>query len=58
MSMKKRLNSLSVFVDRAIRDELEALRHERIRAAVQMAATDPLFLEDVREVQRDFAAGD
>ncbi len=54
----QRFKSLSSFVECAIRDELEQLRQERIRAALEKAGSDPLFLADVLEVQKDFAHAD
>lgn len=50
--------SLSAFVERAIRDELEKMRQEKIHAAVKKAGSDPLFMADVLEVQKDFAHAD
>lgn len=50
--------SLSAFVERAIRDELDKLRQEKIRAAVKSAASDPLFMADLMEIQSDFAHAD
>jgi Arc/MetJ family transcription regulator len=46
--------SLSAFVEKAVRDELEKIRQEKIRSALRSAGSDPLFLADVLEVQRDF----
>lgn len=47
--------SLSAFVEGALRSELERIRQEKIRAELQRAAGDPLFLADLQEVTRDFA---
>jgi hypothetical protein len=39
----------------AIREKLARMEEERMRALLEQAATDPLFLADVEDVQRDFA---
>ena len=52
--MENHVKSLSAFVERAIRNELEKLRQENIRAAVSRAGSDPLFLADIMDVQQAF----
>ena len=34
--------------------ELERIRKERIKVAIKDAAKDPLFLADIREIEKDF----
>ncbi len=55
---ENRLKSLSAFVEKAIRDELEKLRKDKIRSAITKAAEDPLFMADLREIQQEFAHAD
>jgi Arc/MetJ family transcription regulator len=50
--------SLSAFVEKAVRDELEKFRQEKIRSALRSAGNDPLFLADVLKVQEDFEYSD
>jgi len=52
--LENHFKSLSAFVERAIRNELEKLRQENIKAAVSRAGSDPLFLADVMEMQQAF----
>jgi selenophosphate synthase len=47
--------SATAFVADAIREKLARMEEERMRALLEQAATDPLFLADVEDVQRDFA---
>jgi Arc/MetJ-type ribon-helix-helix transcriptional regulator len=51
---KNHFKSLSAFVERAIRNELENLRQESIKASVIKAGSDPLFLADLLDVQQSF----
>lgn len=39
--------SMSAFVEAALREKLAAIRRQRIQKQVSEAAIDPLFLEDV-----------
>lgn len=55
---ENRFKSLSSFVERAIRDELLHLKQERIRAELKKSASDPLFMADMMEIQKDFAHAD
>jgi Arc/MetJ-type ribon-helix-helix transcriptional regulator len=50
--------SINVFVETAIKDEVEKIKRERIRAAIRAAAKDPLFLEDIKEIEKDFEYAD
>lgn len=50
--------SKNALVERALRHELKALRRERRCQLLQAAANDPLFLQDIAEVQRDFEFAD
>ena len=51
---KGTFKSMNAFVETAIKDELESIRKECIKAAIKDAAKDPLFLADIREVEKDF----
>ncbi len=55
---EKRFKSMNAFVEKAIRDELAALSKEEIKRALLEASKDPLFLADVKEIQKEFAASD
>jgi Arc/MetJ-type ribon-helix-helix transcriptional regulator len=55
---EKRFKSMNSFVEKAIRDELAALGKEEIRKALLEASKDPLFLADIKEVEKDFAHSD
>lgn len=50
--------SMNVFVETAIKDEVEKIKRERIRTAIRAAAKDPLFLEDIKEIEKDFEYAD
>lgn len=50
--------SLNSFVEAAMRDEIEKLRKEELKKALSEASTDPLFLADIKEVERDFEHAD
>lgn len=50
--------SMNVFVETAIKDEVEKIKREQIRAAIMAAAKDPLFLEDIKEIEKDFEYAD
>jgi Arc/MetJ-type ribon-helix-helix transcriptional regulator len=45
----------TAFVERALRHELGQVRRSARRALLEEARSDPLFLGDVAEVERDFA---
>ena len=51
---KGTFKSMIAFVETAIKDELERIKKERIKAAIKDAAKDPLFLADIREIEKDF----
>ena len=51
---KGTFKSMNAFVETAIKDELERIKKERIKAAIKDAAKDPLFLADIREIEKDF----
>lgn len=55
---ENRLKSLSAFVEKAIRDELEKMRKDAINSSIAKAAKDPLFMADIMEIQQDFAHAD
>ncbi len=46
--------SMNAFVETAIKDELERIKKERIKVAIKDAAKDPLFLADIRDIEKDF----
>ena len=52
---EKRFKSMNAFVEKAIRDKLDALDKEEIKKALLEASKDPLFLADIRDIERDFA---
>lgn len=51
---KGTFKSMNAFVETAIKDELVSINKERIKAAIKDAAKDPLFLADIREIEKDF----
>lgn len=46
--------SMNAFVETALKDEIERLKRERIKAAIIEASSDPLFLSDIKEIEKDF----
>jgi Arc/MetJ-type ribon-helix-helix transcriptional regulator len=46
--------TMSDFVQEALRERLKQLRRDEIRCRIQSAAADPLFVEDVRETTRAY----
>lgn len=52
--------SVNAFVEDAIVERLKQLRRERLYAAYEEAATDPVYASDMAELDRDFdvAVGD
>ena len=55
---EKRFKSMNAFVEKAIKDELTAIGKEEIKKALLEASKDPLFLADIKEVEKDFAHSD
>jgi len=55
---EKRFKSMNAFVEKAVRDELAALGKEEIKKALLEASKDPLFLADIKKVEKDFAHSD
>jgi len=55
---EKRFKSMNAFIEKAIRDELTALGKEEIKKALLEASKDPLFLADIKEVEKDFVHSD
>lgn len=51
---KGTFKSMNAFVETAIKDELVSINKERIKDAIKDAANDPLFLADIREIEKDF----
>ncbi len=58
LAAKGHAPSLSGLVQNALEKHLTNLEQAELRQAMQAAATDPLFLEDIRAVERDFAFSD
>jgi Arc/MetJ-type ribon-helix-helix transcriptional regulator len=54
----KRFKSMNAFVEKAMRDELDILEKEEIKRALCEASRDPLFLADIKEIEKDFAHTD
>jgi Arc/MetJ-type ribon-helix-helix transcriptional regulator len=50
--------SMNSFVEAAIKEELERIRKIRIKSAITDASKDPLFLADIKEIEKDFAFAD
>lgn len=50
--------SMNVFVETAVKDEIEKIKKEQIRTAIRAAARDPLFLADIKEIEKDFEYAD
>ncbi len=50
--------SMSNFVETAVKDELAKIKAEQVKKAIVEASRDPLFLADIKEVEKDFAAVD
>jgi Arc/MetJ-type ribon-helix-helix transcriptional regulator len=48
--------TMSEFVQEALRQRLSRLRRDEIRRRIESAATDPLFLEDVRETTEAYGS--
>jgi len=55
---EKRFKSMNAFVEKAIRDELSILGRQEIKKALLEASQDPLFLADIKEIEKDFAHSD
>lgn len=50
--------SMNAFVESAIKDEIESIKKDNIRQAIIRASKDPLFLSDIKEVEKDFGYAD
>ncbi|MEW6587121.1 MAG: hypothetical protein AB1442_16115 [Nitrospirota bacterium] len=50
--------SMNAFVENAIKEELNRIKKERIKAAIIEAGSDPLFLSDISEIEEDFRSAD
>jgi hypothetical protein len=55
---EKRFKSMNAFVEKAIKDEFTALGKEEIKKALLEASKAPLFLADIKEIEKDFAHSD
>jgi flagellar biosynthesis regulator FlbT len=51
---EKRFESMNAFVEKAIKDELVALGKEEIKKTLLEASKDPLFLADIKEIEKEF----
>ncbi len=50
--------SMKNFVEIAIIDEIEKIKAKKIRAAIFDASSDPMFLADINEIEKDFEKTD
>jgi hypothetical protein len=50
--------SKNAFVERALEQELEAIRRHARAALWEEASRDPLFLRDIEDVEAEFASAD
>lgn len=50
--------SYSAFVERALEDAVQREREKQLAERLAEAAADPMFLADIGEVEREFAAAD
>ncbi|NBC29299.1 MAG: hypothetical protein GVY29_04830 [Spirochaetes bacterium] len=50
--------TMSDFVQEALRERLAQLRRDEIRRRIESAASDPLFVEHVRETTRTYGVVD
>ena len=46
--------SMNAFVEISISDKIEKIKRDRIEKAIKDASKDPLFLSDIKEVEKDF----
>jgi len=53
-----RAKTMSEFVQDALRERLKQLRRDEIRRRIESAASDSLFVEDVRETTRAYGVVD
>ena len=51
-------NSMTSFVENALKNEIEKLKKEKIRKELKEASKDPLFLADIKEIEDDFKHSD
>jgi Arc/MetJ-type ribon-helix-helix transcriptional regulator len=50
--------SFTSFVENALKNELNALKKAEIRKEIIAASKDPLFLDDIAEIEEDFKHSD
>jgi Arc/MetJ-type ribon-helix-helix transcriptional regulator len=50
--------SMNSFVEASIKDELEKIRKNQIKTAIIEASNDPLFLSDIKQIEKDFEFAD
>ena len=55
---KSDYQSLNAFVETAIIEMIKRSRKKEIKHQMRLASRDPLFLEDVNDIQRDFQYAD
>lgn len=46
--------SMTDFVENAIKNKLNDIKKEKIRQEIIKASKDPLFLSDIKEIEKDF----
>ncbi|MBM3707820.1 MAG: hypothetical protein FJW69_05695 [Actinobacteria bacterium] len=46
--------SMTDFVENAIKNKLDDIKKEKIRQEIIKASKDPLFLSDIKEIEKDF----
>jgi len=51
-------NSMTSFVENALKKEIENLKKEKIKKQLEAASKDPLFLADIKKVEEDFKYSD
>ena len=54
----RQFKSMNAFVEKAIRDELAVLAKRKIKGALLEASKDPLFMADIKEIEKDFLFSD
>ena len=47
-------NSMTSFIENALSKEIEKLKKEKIKKELEKASKDPLFLNDIEEIEDDF----
>ena len=55
---RKQSGSQNKFVEEALREYIRRMRLEMLRREMVEASRDPLFLEDIRQAEKDFSRVD